>query len=104
MLTNHSVNHGEGVSIGMIAAAWISKEKGHISESDYNKVNRILEVYRLPTRIPKLDITKIIEIMRRDKKAEAGQIRFVLPTGIGKNPLLRYVNDRVVLRMLERLT
>jgi 3-dehydroquinate synthase len=104
MLTNHSINHGEGVSIGMVAAAWISKENGHISESDYYKINRIIEAFRLPTRIPKLDKTKIIEVMHRDKKAEAGQIRFVLPTGIGKNPLLRYVSDRTVTRMLERLT
>lgn len=103
-LTNHSVNHGEGVSMGMVSAAWISKEDGHISESNYDKINGLLESYRLPTQLPRLDKTKIITVMHRDKKAEAGQVRFVLPTGIGKVPLLRYISDDKITRMIEALT
>jgi len=99
----HSVNHGEGVSIGMVAASWISKENGHLSESNYHKIKSLLEDYRLPTRIPRLNATEIIEVMHRDKKAEAGNIKFVLPTGIGKTPLLRYVSDEKVTQILEEL-
>jgi 3-dehydroquinate synthase len=103
-LSKHSINHGEGVSMGMVAAAWISRSDEHISESSYDKIKSLLESYRLPTQIPRLNKTKILELMHRDKKAEAGQIRFVLPTGIGKNPLLRYVSDEKVTRMIEELT
>jgi 3-dehydroquinate synthase len=103
-LTSHRYNHGEAVSIGLIAAAWISKEKGHLLKTNYDRINKILEDYMLPTHIPKLDNKKIIEVMQRDKKAEAGQIKFVLPTGIGKKPLLKYVSHEILTRMLEGIT
>jgi 3-dehydroquinate synthase len=103
-LTNHSFNHGEAVSVGMVAAAWISKEKGYLSKQSFDKINKILKDYSLPTKIPKLNKSKIIEVMHRDKKAEAGQIRFVLPTGIGKKPLLKYVSDKILTQMLEVIT
>jgi 3-dehydroquinate synthetase len=39
--------------------------------------------------------------MRRDKKTEEGVIRFVLPTGIGSDPVLREVPDELIRRTLE---
>jgi len=39
--------------------------------------------------------------MRRDKKADKGRIRFVLPTGIGKTPVLRDVDDETIRITLE---
>ncbi|MFC1802374.1 3-dehydroquinate synthase [Thermoproteota archaeon] len=103
-LSKHSINHGEGVSIGMVAASWISKENGLITDITYHNILGLLEKYGLPTRVPNLNKTRILEVMHRDKKAEAGQIRFVLPTGIGKNPILRYVSNETILRVLEELS
>ena len=42
--------------------------------------------------------------MRRDKKAEGGSIRFVLPTGIGRPPVLRSVSDQLIVQTLEGTT
>ena len=39
--------------------------------------------------------------MRRDKKTEEGAIRFVLPTGIGSDPVLREVPEELIRRTLE---
>lgn len=102
-LTNHDFNHGEAVSIGIVAAAWISKKDGYISKSNYEQIKKILESYGLPTLIPRLDKTEIIDVMHRDKKAEAGQIRYVLPTGIGKKPLLKHVSDEKLSQMIKEL-
>ena len=103
-LSKHTVNHGEGVAIGMIAAAWISNKNGLISDSDYLRILKLVEDYRLPTNVPSLDPVEVIEVMHRDKKAEQGQIRFVLPTGIGRAPVLRYVGDESVRQVLGELS
>jgi 3-dehydroquinate synthase len=100
-LTNHSVSHGEGVAIGMAAAVWISRENGLIMYSDYYQIINLIENYGLPTKVPSLDHDSVIEVMHRDKKAEQGQIRFVLPIGIGRSPVLRYVGDETIRRLLE---
>jgi 3-dehydroquinate synthase len=103
ILSDHEINHGEAVSMGIVAASWISKEDGYISESNYNKIITLIESYGLPTHLPNLDKKNIIKVMHRDKKAEAGQIRFVLPTGIGKTPLLKYVSTGQLTRMIKEL-
>ena len=100
-LTNHGVSHGEGVAIGMVAAVWISRENGLIVYSDYYRIINLIENYGLPTKVPSLDHDSVIEVMHRDKKAEHGQIKFVLPIGIGKAPVLRYVGDETIRRLLE---
>ena len=87
----------------MIAATIISKDSDLLSETEYLRIHNLVEKYKLPSKIPNLDHSKIIEVMRRDKKAEDGKIRFVLPTGIGKEPVLRYVGDETVERVLEEI-
>ena len=99
-LSNHKVNHGEGVSIGMKIAASIALKKGLLTVQDYHRIVNLLREYRLPTETPNLDVTKMIEVMHRDKKAEK-QIRFVLPTGIGKKPILKNIDDETLRVTLE---
>jgi len=102
-LSKHVLNHGEGVAIGMIAAAMISKENDLLSGTDYLRIHNIVEKYRLPSKSPSMDHSEIIEVMHRDKKAEEGKVRFVLPSGIGREPVLRYVGDEIVKQVLEML-
>lgn len=100
-LTDHAVNHGEGVALGMIVAALISKEHGLLRETEYQRIIRLIEEYGLPTNLPEINITETVEVMHKDKKAEAGNIVFVLPTGIGKAPALRQVGETTIRHALE---
>ena len=100
-LTDHSVNHGEGVAIGMAVAAWIAHENGLITEADSSRIHGIIKKYGLPSKLPSLDHSEILEVMHRDKKAMEGRIRFVLPNGIGKAPILQYVEDETIKHALE---
>jgi 3-dehydroquinate synthase len=99
--TDHAVNHGEGVALGMIVAAMISKEHGLLREAEYQRIIRLIEEYGLPTKLPEINITETAEVMHKDKKAEDGNIIFVLPTGIGKTPALRQVGETTIRHALE---
>jgi 3-dehydroquinate synthase len=102
-ISQHNVNHGEGVAIGMVAAAMISMKYNLINSSTYLRIVNLIENYGLPTSIPSLSQDEVIEAMHRDKKVEEGHIRFVLPTGVGGAPVLRYVGDETIKHILEEL-
>lgn len=100
-LTGHELRHGEAVAMGMEIAAKISAEVGYIEEVDVERQSSLLEKLGLRRAPPTLEVESIVEIMRRDKKAEMGSIRFVLPTGIGTTPVLRAVQDDLISMVLE---
>jgi 3-dehydroquinate synthase len=76
--------HGEAVAWGMMAAALLGHETGVTPAND---VSRIVSLVRrlgpLPPW-PRLPASFLIHAMRSDKKARAGNLRFVLTPRIGK--------------------
>jgi 3-dehydroquinate synthase len=102
-LTNNSFNHGEAVAVGMVAAAMLSERKDLISESTLRRICKLIEYHGLPTKLPSLVHDDILDVMHRDKKAERGYIRFVLPIGIGVEPLLQDIKDESIKQVLEKL-
>jgi len=63
----------------------------------------LLHKIGLPTKGPELDTASMVEVMHMDKKAEDGKIRFVLPTGLGSEPVLRYIDDKTIESVLREL-
>ncbi|HUQ73065.1 MAG TPA: 3-dehydroquinate synthase, partial [Planctomycetaceae bacterium] len=79
--------HGEAVSIGMVCASRLAERRGLIDRSVTARQVRLLEEFHLPVTLPttttKFSADDAIGRMRLDKKAIAGQLRFVLPTRLG---------------------
>lgn len=78
--------HGEAVAIGMLCASRLAERRGLIDAAITQRQRTLLETLGLPTRLPPgLNITAddCLARMRLDKKAVAGQMRFVLPTRLG---------------------
>ncbi len=95
------LSHGEAVSIGMVAEAYIAKLRGLI-EADYvDRMKKILISAGLPVTVPDLDTDQLIELMRHDKKNTQGNIVFVLPTAPGQVEVFRDVTEETIIRALE---
>ncbi len=81
--------HGEAVAIGICMAYDLSVRMGLCPAEDYDRVEEHFLSHGLPSRAafiqPALscDPDFLIDVMRRDKKALSGQMRFVLSQGIG---------------------
>jgi len=76
--------HGEAVAIGMCIEARLSRLLGLMGSRDAERVRSLISSYGLPTEIPSgIDRERIISSMRLDKKALAGEMRFILPERIG---------------------
>jgi len=80
--------HGEGVGAGMVMAAHLSHKLGLVDANFVDRLTLLIARAGLPTRGAVIDATDnagaYLEHMRVDKKAEAGEIRFVLIDGLGK--------------------
>jgi 3-dehydroquinate synthase len=76
--------HGEAVAAGMILAAKASEAKGWLETSETRRIVDLVESFELPVNKPDgMGYSPFMQHMRRDKKVDAGQIRFVLPKGLG---------------------
>jgi 3-dehydroquinate synthase len=76
--------HGEAVAIGMVCAAGLAQRLGRFSVEASRRQTALLEALQLPTRASGLDVEQMLAAMQHDKKAEYGQLRFVLPTQLGQ--------------------
>lgn len=95
--------HGEAVGCGMVLAAALSCELGLVPPDFVARLTRLIERAGLPTRAPRMPGERWLELMRVDKKAEAGQIRFIVIEQPGRAGL-RSAPDDVVLGVIDRLS
>ncbi|MEZ5704050.1 MAG: 3-dehydroquinate synthase [Burkholderiaceae bacterium] len=74
--------HGEGVGCGMVMAARLSRAMGLADAAFVERLTRIVQRAGLPVVAPVLDaqdnVGRYMALMRVDKKADAGQIQFIL--------------------------
>ena len=96
--------HGEGVAAGMVMAAELSRRLGMVDADFVARLRALIERAGLPVRGPVLDASdnagRYLELMRVDKKAEAGEIRFVLIDGPGK-AVTRPAPDALVREVID---
>ena len=75
--------HGHAVAIGMILESYISKEKGLITNDEYQEIKYFINEYFEKVNFNENDINEIIDLMIFDKKNEFGKVQFALLKGIG---------------------
>lgn len=96
--------HGEGVGCGMVMAAHLSLRLGLVDALFVARLTALIAKAGLPVKAPILSATdnagRYLDLMRVDKKAEAGDIKFVLIDGPGRaivrsapEPMVRQVID-----------
>ncbi len=95
--------HGEAVACGMVLAADLSAELGLIEPGFVQRLRTLIEAAGLPVQAPPMPLAQWMDLMRVDKKATGGDIRFVLLDGPGR-ATLRPAPAEVVERVIRRHT
>lgn len=84
-LSGYGLLHGQAVSIGMAAEAYISVKAGYLAPEKYMRLYKLLRKFGLPTKFPsKTPPERIVAVMGLDKKNEKGRVHYTLPSGIGE--------------------
>jgi 3-dehydroquinate synthase len=92
--------HGEAVGCGMVMAANLSQRLGLIDQAFVDRLRHIIARAGLPVVAPALGVEDYLHHMRVDKKAEAGDIRFVLIDG-GGQAVVRGAPDALVGEVIQ---
>ncbi len=102
--TEHRVAHGEAVAIGLIFAAHLAHVLGRVPVERVDQHFEVVgEEYGLGVDLPDgLEPGRLLELMRRDKKALDG-LTFVLDGSDGVEVVVG-VDDQPVLEALDRMT
>lgn len=94
--------HGEAVATGMASAARLAHKRGMIGADLVERQDRILTAFGLPIAPqPGWSTDELLAVMKRDKKTEAGRLRFVLPTRLGEVRLFADIPEELVRDVLE---
>ncbi len=94
--------HGEAVGCGMVLAAELSVRLGLADAALVPRLKCLVQRAGLPTRAPAMPVDRWLALMRVDKKAEAGAIRFVViderggGAGRGARAVVRPAPDALV--------
>ena len=96
--------HGEAVGCGMVMAARLSQRLDLIDSAYFDRLTRLIERAGLPIVAPVLDdkdnAGRYLTLMRVDKKAEAGEIKFVLINSSGQ-AVVRSAPDGLVTEVIQ---
>jgi 3-dehydroquinate synthase len=92
--------HGEAVGCGMRMATDLSVRLGLLPPEALQRMHRLLVQAGLPVQAPDLGAETYLDWMGRDKKAEAGEIRFVVLESMGR-AVVRPAPDDLVCQVLE---
>ncbi|MEX0324686.1 MAG: 3-dehydroquinate synthase [Puniceicoccaceae bacterium] len=89
--------HGEAIAIGLVLACRLSDRLGMVDAEVADRTVRLLQKYDLPVSLREsLDVDSLLAAARKDKKARAGQLRYVALERIGKAVTTEAVTEDVV--------
>jgi 3-dehydroquinate synthase len=91
--------HGEAVACGMLMASTLSVKLGLVPAAFAQRLQRLVQRAGLPVRAPALGTERYLQLMRIDKKAQDGEIRFVVIEAPGR-AALRSAPDALVREVL----
>jgi 3-dehydroquinate synthase len=94
--------HGEAIAWGMIAALYISRERGLVDARSARRAETLIRSFA-PPPLPPMRPGRLLQAASGDKKNRAGVRRFVLLEGIGNARVVEDVSDDEVLAALAYL-
>ena len=97
--SDFKVGHGKAIALGMLAAGRISTKLGLMDKNELIRLKDIIQRAELTTELPDLEVEKLIQAIKHDKKILRGKIRFILPQSLGSV----FITDEVSLSLVEQV-
>ncbi len=98
-VTQYAVPHGEAVAIGIVKAAFLSRNLGFIDEALVGQIQTMFWKIGLPTDIA-LDSERWYAAMATDKKWKSGRSRLVVLKALGEAAVVEGVSREDILAVL----
>ena len=94
--------HGEAVAVGMIMAADLSARQQWITDSDVQRIKKLVTAAKLPTAAPsEINAEKFMSLMAVDKKVKNGVINLILFDNLGKTRIRSDYDQKLLMQTLN---
>ncbi|HET6201313.1 MAG TPA: 3-dehydroquinate synthase [Planctomycetota bacterium] len=87
------IRHGEAVAFGIATTTELARRRGLVAAADAERILSLLEAYRLPTHLARLEVPSLLRRLRSIRMVRGGRLLFVVPAGIGRVTILEDVKD-----------
>ena len=103
-VSDYTLSHGEGVALGMIAAAKLSAKMHYLPEDELIRVEKVIASAGLPVKIPaSFPAGEVLARLKMDKKKKDDQVHFVLVKKIGMPFVSSSVSEKLIGDVLEEM-
>jgi 3-dehydroquinate synthase len=96
--------HGEAIAIGFICEAYLSQKRNGLKEEELSVIVDTIRTTYPAYKLNKSNYPDLIDIMKNDKKNNAGQISFSLLSQIGKCSYDIYCTEEEIVESLDYYT
>jgi 3-dehydroquinate synthetase len=101
--TGHGpLRHGEAVVLGMRAAIAVSERLGRLGAEDARRARAVLDRFPSPPPLERPAPEAVRAALGRDKKASAGNVRYVVLEGIGRAVVEPALSEELVRFAIDR--
>jgi 3-dehydroquinate synthase len=100
-LMDFKLLHGECVSLGMVAASYISYKRGYLTINQLENLEILLKHFNQPIRVSGPTAEDIIQVTSHDKKMESGKLKFILLNTIGNAVIDTTVNKDEIIDSIQ---
>lgn len=97
-------SHGEAVALGLRGALWLSRRCCELPLAEFERGMALLDGLGLPKKATGVSPAMIVDLVRRDKKAGASGVGFVLLERLGRPLLNQKVDDELIAEAAAWLT
>lgn len=95
--------HGEAILWGMRCASALSVERGHLSETQFDRIESVLKKLPVPAIPSHVTVDKLLGYTKRDKKAKDGKVDYVLLDRIGHTVIDNKIDRKHIAAALGRV-
>jgi len=99
---DENISHGDAVYYGMMVESYISFKMEFLSECEYEEIFKfIFSISK--QKVENLNIDKILEYIKMDKKQSINNNRFILLDGIGKGIIKKNIDTKIIKEALYKI-
>ena len=96
-------NHGEAVAVGMMGAAYLSREIGMVGGAEVARLRGMLQRFALPTQAEGCTEEGMMAAIFHDKKAVDGKVKWILMEAIGRVKAVSDVPESAVRKCMRMI-
>ena len=96
-MSNFELTHGTCVGLGVVAASYLSKMQGNLTDEELSMIEQTMARFGLKTRVDGFDAGEVLAATKSDKKMVGDKVKFVLLQTPGDAYIYRELTDEQIL-------